>query len=282
MPTGRQGSHASSGLHHRGGPSGLLLSLLLRRAGIDAVVLERQSRAHVLSRIRAGVLEQGLCDLLQEAGIGQRLRAEGFVHDGTLIVAHGRRVRIDFRALTGKTVTVYGQTEVTRDLYAALDRIGAPMIHGAADVAIHGADTDAPHVTFARDGQSHRIDCDHIAGCDGFHGVSRRTIPAALRREFEMVYPFGWLGILSETPPLQDELVYAGHERGFALCSMRSAQLSRHYLQVPLTDRPEDWTDEAFWVELRHRLPPDLAQVLQTGPSVEKSVARCAASSRNR
>lgn len=256
-----------------GGPSGLLLALLLRRAAVDAVVLERRSRDYVLSRIRAGVLEQGLCDILREAGIGARLDAEGLAHDGTLIAAHGRRVHIDFRALTGKTVTIYGQTEVTRDLYDELDRIDAPVIHEAEDVAIHDADTDAPFVTFTRAGQSHRIDCDHIAGCDGFHGVSRRTIPDSLRQEFEHVYPFGWLGILSETPPLHHELVYAGHDRGFALCSMRSPHLSRHYLQVPLTDTPEAWSDTAFWDELRRRLPEDLSETLQTGPSIEKSIA---------
>ena len=256
-----------------GGPSGLLLCLLLRRAGVDAVVLEQRSRDYVLARIRAGVLEQGLVDILHHAGVGQRLAAEGFVHDGTLIVAHGRRVHIDFKALTGKTVTIYGQTEVTRDLYEALEQMGAPVVHGAEAVTLHGADSDAPHVTYSQGGTEYRIDCDYIAGCDGFHGVSRHTIPESLRQEFEHVYPFGWLGILSETPPLQHELVYAGHERGFALCSMRNANLSRHYLQVPLTDRVEDWSDDAFWAELRRRLPPELAEVLVTGPSIEKSVA---------
>lgn len=256
-----------------GGPAGLLLSLLLHRAGIDAVVLERKPRDYVLARIRAGVLEQGLCDLLRQAGIGARLDAEGHVHEGTVIAAHGHSLRIDFRALTGKAVTVYGQTEVTRDLYAELDRIGAPVIHEAENVTLHGADTDAPHVTFAHGGRGRRVDCDHIVGCDGFHGVSRRTIPASVRREHEHVYPFGWLGILSETAPVHPELVYAGHARGFALCSMRNPHLSRHYLQVPLTDRPEDWSDAAFWDELRRRLPADLAETLQTGPSIEKSVA---------
>ncbi|NVP58414.1 4-hydroxybenzoate 3-monooxygenase [Mycoplana rhizolycopersici] len=256
-----------------GGPSGLLLSLLLRRAGIDAVVLEQRTRDYVLARIRAGVLEQGLCDLLREAGVGKRLDAEGFVHDGTIIAAHGQKVHIDFRALTGKTVTIYGQTEVTRDLYDELDRTGAPIFHEAEEVALHDADGDAPYVTFTQHGRNHRIDCDYIAGCDGFHGISRRTIPETVRREYEHVYPFGWLGILSETRPLYRELVYAGHERGFALCSMRNAHLSRHYLQVPLTDKPQDWSDDAFWAELRRRLPPDLADTLVTGPSVEKSIA---------
>ncbi len=256
-----------------GGPAGLLLSLLLHRAGIDAVVLERRPREHVLARIRAGVLEQGLCDLLRQAGVAARLEAEGQLHDGTLIAAHGRRIHIDFRALTGRAVTVYGQTEITRDLYAELDRIGAPVLHEVEQVEIHGADTDAPHVGFTRGGRGHRIDCGHVAGCDGFHGVSRRTIPAAVRQEYEHVYPFGWLGILSETAPVHTELVYAGHERGFALCSMRHPRLSRHYLQVPLTDRPGDWSDAAFWAELRRRLPGDLAAGLETGPAIEKSIA---------
>lgn len=256
-----------------GGPSGLLLSLLLRRAGIDSIVIEQRSRAHVLARIRAGVLEQGLCDILREAGVGARMDAEGLVHEGTIISAHGTTLRIDFRALTGKTVMVYGQTEVTQDLYDALDRIDAPILDEVADVAIHGADGDAPHVTFTRGGRAFRIDCDHIAGCDGFHGVSRRTIPAGLRRDYEHVYPFGWLGILSRTPPVADELIYSGHARGFALCSMRNAHLSRHYLQVPLSDSPEDWSDDAFWDELRRRLPPEHAETLRTGPSIEKSIA---------
>ncbi|MFJ1294261.1 4-hydroxybenzoate 3-monooxygenase [Paracoccus yeei] len=256
-----------------GGPSGLLLSLLLRRAGVDSVVLERRSRDYVLSRIRAGVLEQGLCDILRKAGVGARMDAEGFVHDGTIITAHGTTVHIDFKALVNKSVMIYGQTEVTQDLYTELDRIGAPIFHEAEDVAIHGADSDAPHVTFTQGGKPHRVDCDHIAGCDGFHGVSRRTIPESVRREFESVYPFGWLGILSETPPAAEELIYSGHERGFALCSMRNANLSRHYLQVPLTDTPEAWSDDAFWDELRRRLPPHFAETLVTGPSIEKSIA---------
>lgn len=256
-----------------GGPSGLLLSLLLRQSGIDTIVLERRSRAHVLSRIRAGVLEQGLCDMLRSAGVGARMDAEGFVHDGTIITAHGTTVHIDFKRLTGKSVMIYGQTEVTHDLYDALDRIGAPVLHEVDNVQIHDADSDAPHVIFEQGGRSQRIDCDFIAGCDGFHGVSRRAIPQSVRREFEHIYPFGWLGILSETPSLTDELVYSGHERGFALCSMRNAHLSRHYLQVPAQDRPENWSDDAFWSELRRRLPPHLAETLVTGPSIEKSIA---------
>jgi len=255
-----------------GGPSGLLLGLLLRRAGVDAVILERRSRDYVLGRIRAGVLEQGLCDILREAGVGKRLDSEGYEHTGTMLVRNGQCVRIDFKELVGKSVTVYGQTEVTRDLYDALAEIDAPVIHGAEDVVLHDVEGDAPYVTYTLDGQAQRIDCDYIAGCDGFHGVSRKTIPDHLRREYEHVYPFGWLGILSETPPLDHELVYAGSDRGFALCSMRNANLSRYYLQVPLTDTPEDWSDEAFWDELRRRLPEDLADRLVTGPSIEKSI----------
>ncbi|MEI4485988.1 4-hydroxybenzoate 3-monooxygenase [Frigidibacter sp. MR17.14] len=256
-----------------GGPSGLLLALLLHRAGVAAVVLERKSRDYVLARIRAGVLEQGLTDLLAEAGVGTRMAREGFRHDGTLIAAFGHQIRIDFQALTGRHVTIYGQTEVTHDLYDALDAAGVTVIHEAEGVALHDLTGAHPHVTFTTNGTGRRIDCDHVAGCDGFHGVSRAAIPQDLRREFEHVYPFGWLGILSETPPVHDELIYAGHDRGFALCSMRNAHLSRYYLQVPLTDRPEGWTDTAFWDELRRRLPEEHAQRLATGPAIEKSIA---------
>ena len=256
-----------------GGPSGLLLSLLLHRAGVASVILEQRSRNYVLSRIRAGVLEQGLCELLRDAGVGARMDAEGFVHEGTVLAAHGRQIRIDFRKLTGKAVTIYGQTEVTRDLYCALDKAGATVLHEVKDVVIHDAQTDGPHVTFHHEGAKRRIDCAHVAGCDGFHGVSRRTIPESLRREYEHIYPFGWLGILSETPPTHHELIYAGHDRGFALCSMRTQMLSRYYLQVPLTDQPEAWSDDAFWHELRRRLPAELAETLVTGPSIEKSIA---------
>ena len=256
-----------------GGPSGLLLAQLLHLDGIDSVVLERRPRAHVLGRIRAGVLEWGTVELLRRAGVGARMGREGFVHDGTLLAAQGRTIRIDFRALTGKSVMVYGQTEVTRDLYAARDAAGGAVIHGAEDVELHGLDGDRPHVTFRHEGADRRIDCDFVAGCDGFHGVSRQAIPASVRREFERVYPFGWLGVLSETAPAAEELIYANHERGFALCSMRNARLSRYYVQVPLTDRVEDWTDAAFWDELRRRIPASTAETLETGPSVEKSIA---------
>ena len=256
-----------------GGPSGLLLGHLLHRNGIDTVILERQTRDHVLGRIRAGVLETGLVGLMEEAGVADRLHAESFAHDGTVLSYGQDQFRVDFADLTGSSVIVYGQTEVTRDLYAARDRSGAPILHGVSDVVLHGADTDAPHVAFRQDGADHRLDCDFIAGCDGFHGVSRKTIPDTVRREYEKVYPFGWLGILSETPPVHHELIYSSSDRGFALCSMRNANLSRYYIQCPLTDRPEDWSDDAFWDELKRRIPADHADALVTGPSIEKSIA---------
>ena len=256
-----------------GGPAGLLLSQLLDAEGIETVVLERRSRDYVLGRIRAGVLEWGTVELLRRAGVGARMDREGFVHDGTLLAAQGRTIRINFRALTGRSVMVYGQTEVTRDLYAARDAAGGIVIHEAEDVALHGLDGDRPQITFRHAGEERRIDCDFVAGCDGFHGVSRQAIPATVRREFERVYPFGWLGVLSETAPVAEELIYANHERGFALCSMRNARLSRYYVQVPLTDRVEDWSDAAFWDELRRRIPAGAAEALETGPSVEKSIA---------
>ncbi len=256
-----------------GGPSGLLLGQLLHRKGIDTVVLERRTKDHVLSRIRAGILERGLVQLMREAGLGERMDRESLVHDGTLISYNDDMFGIDFKALTGTSVIVYGQTEVTRDLYAAREAAGAPILYDVDDVVIHGADSDAPHVTFTRNGSEERIDCDFIAGCDGFHGVSRKTIPETVRREYEKVYPFGWLGILSETPPVNDELIYAGSDRGFALCSMRNPMLSRYYIQCPLTDRPEDWSDDAFWDELRRRIPASEADRLVTGPSIEKSIA---------
>ncbi|WP_134725391.1 4-hydroxybenzoate 3-monooxygenase [Paracoccus luteus] len=256
-----------------GGPSGLLLGQLLHRHGIEAVVLERKTRDYVLGRIRAGVLETGLVHLMEEAGVADRLHREGFVHDGTRIAWDGGTFHIDFKALTGTPVVVYGQTEVTRDLYDARAAAGARTIFEVDDVVIHDADTDRPHVTYARAGQSHRIDCDFVAGCDGFHGVSRQTIPLDVRREYEKTYPFGWLGILSETPPVDDELIYANSGRGFALCSMRNANLSRYYIQCALSDHTSDWTDTAFWDELRRRLPGDVADRLVTGPSIEKSIA---------
>ena len=255
-----------------GGPSGLLLSQLLNRSGIATVVIERKSRDYVLGRIRAGVLETGLVNLLREAGAGARMDREGHLHDGCHLAQNGRMFRIDFKQACGKQVMVYGQTEVTRDLYEAQDAIGATVIHEAEDVALHDL-TGSPHVTWRDAGGEHSLDCDFVAGCDGFHGISRQAIPDTVRTEFEKVYPFGWLGILSRTPPVEDELIYAAHDRGFALASMRNPALSRYYIQVPLTDRVEDWSDEAFWDEFRARMPADVAARLVTGPSIEKSIA---------
>ena len=256
-----------------GGPSGLLLSQLLNKAGIATVVLERKDRDYVLSRIRAGVLETGTVGLIRAAGAGARMDTEGQLHDGCYLASNGRMFHVDFKGACGKQVMVYGQTEVTKDLYDAQDAIGATVIHEAEDVALHDLTSDAPFVTFTKGGQSHRLDCDFVAGCDGFHGVSRQTMPADIRREYKKVYPFGWLGILSRTPPVQHELIYAAHDRGFALASMRNPMLSRYYIQVPLTDRVEDWSDDAFWTELKLRLPADVAARLVTGPSIEKSIA---------
>lgn len=256
-----------------GGPSGLLLGQLLHNKGIDTIVLERKTRDYVLSRIRAGVLEKGMVDLMHEAGLGARMDAEGYIHDGTVLSYDDRQIRIDFKELTGTSVVVYGQTEVTRDLYNGREKVGAKTEFEAEDVKIHDADTDHPYVTFSQHGVQKRIDCDYIAGCDGFHGVSRQTIPTSVRRDYEKVYPFGWLGILSETPPVHHELIYANSSRGFALCSMRNENLSRYYVQCPLTDKPEDWSDDAFWAELKCRIPQEYAETLVTGPSIEKSIA---------
>jgi p-hydroxybenzoate 3-monooxygenase len=256
-----------------GGPAGLLLARTLQLAGIESVILERQTREYVLARIRAGVLEWGSVELLREAGVGDRMDHEGFVHAGVGLSFSGRHLRVDFQERTGKSVMVYGQTEVTKDLYAALDDAALPIVHEAVDVMPHDVTTDAPHVTFMHDGADHRIDCDYIAGCDGFHGVSRSVFPSELLHEYERVYPFGWLGILSETPPVDDELIYAHHERGFALCSMRHSMLSRYYVQCPLDDSVDDWSDDRFWDELSARLPAEAASRLVTGPSIEKSIA---------
>lgn len=256
-----------------GGPSGLLLSQLLYQRGIESIVLERKTKAYVLSRIRAGVLEQGLVRLMEEAGCAERLHAEGHVHHGTLISYGDEIFRIDFTEHTGTPVIVYGQTEVTRDLYTAREAAGGQILFEVDDLRIHDAASDAPHVTYTVQGVAHRIDCDFVAGCDGFHGLSRQTIPLSVRREYEKVYPFGWLGILSETPPVNHELIYANSPRGFALCSMRNESLSRYYIQCSLSDKPEDWTDEAFWQELRRRIPSAQAEKLVTGPSIEKSIA---------
>ncbi|MDI5932504.1 4-hydroxybenzoate 3-monooxygenase [Halomonas kalidii] len=260
------------------GPSGLLLGQLLSRQGIDNVILERRSGEYVLGRIRAGVLEQGMVDLLHEAGVDERMNAEGLPHDGVELAFDNRRVRVDLKGLTGgKTVMVYGQTEVTRDLMEAREASGGTTIYEADNVRLHDLESDAhdtkPYVTFEKDGETVRLDCDYVVGCDGFHGVSRRSIPEGRITEFEKVYPFGWLGILADTPPVADELIYARHARGFSLCSMRSATRSRYYLQVPLDEKVEDWSDERFWEELKRRLPDDVAEKLVTGPSIEKSIA---------
>ncbi|MED5608333.1 4-hydroxybenzoate 3-monooxygenase [Pseudomonas sp. JH-2] len=256
------------------GPSGLLLGQLLQRAGIDNVILERQSPDYVLGRIRAGVLEQGTVDLLREAGAHARMDAEGLPHDGFELVLDGRRERIDLKQLTGgKNVMVYGQTEVTRDLMEARQASGALSIYEAGDVQLHEVQGEKPYVTFTKDGEAARLDCDYIAGCDGFHGVSRQTIPADKLKTYERIYPFGWLGLLSDTPPVNHELIYASSERGFSLSSMRSATRSRYYLQVGLEEKVEDWSDQRFWDELKRRLPADAAARLVTGPSLEKSIA---------
>ena len=256
------------------GPSGLLLGQLLHNAGIDNVIIERQSGDYVLGRLRAGVLEQGMVDLLRQAGVSQRMDAEGLVHDGFELALDDRQVHIDLKGLTGgKTVMVYGQTEVTRDLMAAREQVGAQTLYSASNVQPHGMKTDAPYVTFDKDGESWRLDCDYIAGCDGFHGVARQSIPSDVLKVFERVYPFGWLGVLADTPPVNDELVYAKHDRGFALCSQRSATRSRYYLQVASEEKVEDWSDQRFWDELKTRLPKALAERLVTGPSIEKSIA---------
>lgn len=256
-----------------GGPSGLLLGQLLHTRGIETIVLERRAKEYVLGRIRAGVLERGLVGLMEKAGVAGRLHAEGHIHDGTLIGYDGDMFRVDFSEHTDASVVVYGQTEVTRDLYAARDAAGLPVFFNVDDVVLNDVDSAAPFVTFSHDGAQHRIDCDYIAGCDGFHGVSRNTIPADRRREFEKTYPFGWLGILSETPPVNDELIYANSDRGFALCSMRNAELSRYYIQCDVGDDPANWSDDAFWAELRRRIPTEAAEALVTGPSIEKSIA---------
>ncbi|MCS6811718.1 MAG: 4-hydroxybenzoate 3-monooxygenase [Tepidimonas sp.] len=256
------------------GPSGLLLGQLLHKAGIDNVILERQSADYVLGRIRAGVLEQVAVDMLDEAGVGERMHREGLVHEGFDLLFQGQRHRVDLKGLTGgKTVLVYGQTEVTRDLMQARQRSGRLTVYEAQQVAIHGFEGERPWVTYEKDGQTHRIDADFIGGCDGFHGVCRASVPRSAITEYEKVYPFGWLGLLADTPPVHHELIYVNSPRGFALCSMRSRTRSRYYLQVPLSDTVDSWSDQAFWDELRRRLDPAAAEALVTGPSIEKSIA---------
>ena len=257
-----------------GGPSGLLLSQLLDLQGIDNVVLEKHSREYVLGRIRAGVLEHGFADLMREAQCGARMDGEGEIHDGFFIAHDGTKDRVDLKGLTGgNSVVVYGQTELTRDLYEAREQMAGKVIHHAEDVKPHDITSDAPYLTYRSGDEIIRIDCDYIIGADGFHGVSRKSIPKDKIREYERVYPFGWLGVLSRTKPVSPELIYAKHDRGFALCSMRSQNLSRYYIQVPLSDTVEDWSDDAFWAELKRRLPDDVAAGLITGPSIEKSIA---------
>jgi len=257
-----------------GGPSGLLLSQLLHLQGIENVVLEKYSREYVLARIRAGVLEHGFAKLMREARCGERMDREGEIHKGFHIAHDGVMDHVDlFKYSGGSSVVVYGQTELTRDLYEARDKMGGKVIHNAEDVMPHDLNSDAPHVTYRDGDQIVRIDCDYVIGADGFHGISRKSIPKDVLREYERVYPFGWLGVLSRTRPVSPELIYAKHERGFALCSLRSQVLSRYYIQVPLEDKLEDWSDDAFWAELKRRLPPEVASGLITGPSIEKSIA---------
>jgi p-hydroxybenzoate 3-monooxygenase len=256
-----------------GGPAGLLLSHILARNGIDTIVLERHSRAHVLERIRAGVLEAGTVELLREVGLGARMDLEGRVHDGSGIAWEGKpHFLIDTRKFTGRPMMAYGQTAITEDLYAARNAAGGIVIDEAANVALHDITSDRPYVTYEKDGRTHRIDCDYVAGCDGYHGVSRLSIPASVLRTFERSYPFGWLGIMSETPPYP-EICYCYHSRGFALASMRSPMLSRYYIQCDLDARIEDWPDDRFWEELKARCPPHMADSIVTGPSIEKSIA---------
>jgi p-hydroxybenzoate 3-monooxygenase len=257
-----------------GGPSGLLLSQLLHLQGIDTVVLEKYSREHVLARIRAGVLERGFASLMREAQCGARMDREGEIHNGFEIAHDGMLQRVDLQKYSGgNSVIVYGQTELTRDLYEARDELKGAVVHEAEDVALFDLTSDAPWVTYRNGGKTIRVDCEYVIGADGFHGVSRKSIPADSLREYEKEYPFGWLGVLSRTKPVSPELIYVKHPRGFALCSMRSQVLSRYYIQVPLTDKAEDWSDDAFWAELKRRLPDEAAKRLISGPSIEKSIA---------
>lgn len=256
-----------------GGPAGLLLSQMLHLQNVDSVVLERRSREYVMKRIRAGVLEWGSVEVLRDAGVGERMDREGQLHDGTGIVWSGsRHCVIDTRKYTGKPMMAYGQTAITEDLYAARDAMGGKVIDEADEVSINAINGDKPNVTFRKNGELQQLDCDYVAGCDGFRGVSRRAIPADVLRTYEKVYPFGWLGVMSETPPL-DEIVYANHPRGFALASQRNPMLSRYYIQCDLDTRLEDWPDDRFWGELKSRFPKAMAERIVTGPAIEKSIA---------
>ena len=255
------------------GPAGLLLGQLLQRRGVDNIILERQTAEHVLGRVRAGVIEQVTMDLLDEAGVGARMHADGLVHEGVQICVDGARHRLSFKELTGKTVMVYGQTEITKDLMDGRADAGAPTVYSAQDVALHDISGDRPRVTYRAGGNSHEISCDFIAGCDGFHGISRKSVPARAISTYERVYPLGWLGILSDTPPVSEELIYVRHAQGFALCSMRSPTRSRYYLQCSLAEDIESWPDERFWSELRARLETVPGWRLRTGPVLEKTLA---------
>jgi len=255
------------------GPAGLLLGQILHRNGIDNVILERHTAEHVLSRIRAGVIEQVTVDLIDEAGVGARMHREGLVHDGTQICVEDMRHRIDFKELTGKAVLVYGQTEITKDLMDGRAAAGTPTVYAAYDVSLHDFHSDKPRVRYRANGKTDEISCDFIAGCDGFHGVSRKSVPPGAIKTYERVYPFGWLGLLCDTPPVSEELIYVRHQLGFALCSMRSPTRSRYYLQCSLADDVEAWPDERFWDELRLRLDGEARDRLVTGPSIEKSIA---------
>ncbi|QMV02153.1 4-hydroxybenzoate 3-monooxygenase [Devosia sp. D6-9] len=255
------------------GPAGLMLGRILGRAGIDAIILERRSADYVLGRVRAGVLEQGSIELMDEVGIGQRMHREGLVHHGVELSFDGDPHRLDFQHLIGRHVMVYGQTQVTHDLMDARAASGAQTVYEAEDARLFDFDGEHPRIEYRKDGVTHRIECDFIAGCDGYHGISRASVPSGALETFERVYPFGWLGVLVDQPPVTEELIYAHHERGFALCSMRSPTRSRYYVQVPAAERVEAWSDDRFWDELRARLNPQMAAALKTGASVEKSIA---------
>ena len=255
------------------GPSGLLLGQLLTKAGIDNIILDRGRKDYILGRVRAGVLEEGTAGMLDAAGAGQRMHREGLPHEGFSLAFEGKDHRIDLFTLTGKRVVVYGQTELTHDLMDRREATGAVTIYDASNVVPHDFGGDSPHVTYEKDGVTHRIDCDFIAGCDGYHGASRRSVPQDALKTFERVYPFGWLGILADVPPVSHELIYANHPRGFALCSMRSETRSRYYIQCGLEEKVEDWSDDRFYDELRRRLPEQHAAGMVTGPSFEKSIA---------
>jgi p-hydroxybenzoate 3-monooxygenase len=256
-----------------GGPAGLLLARLLGLAGIETIVLERRTPEYLRARIRAGLLEQGTVDVLAEAGLGERLARERLIHDGVELAFNGRRHRIDLAGLSGKVVTIYGQAEIQKDLMDAHAAAGTAIVYEAEDVSLHGLGNDRPRLRYHKGGDGLEIECDFIAGCDGFHGVSRQAIPQEVIRIYERIYPFGWLGILSDTPPVNPELIYCNHERGFALCTMRSTTRSRYYLQVAADEEVDDWSDDRFWSELKRRIPPDAAALLKTGPRLEMSVA---------